>query len=132
MHSGAFQDDRIIRRVGHLRLYGAGVGAGGALLARGSVGTWLRAVAHAALAVATAAAQHADAGHAHVRACGAVAVLALPAGVALTEATVALAMIWKEACAKKKGTGLVPQSPGMHQNLHGELGLNLLSPIMCH
>lgn len=56
-------------------------------------------MAHTALAVAAAAAQHADAGHAGVRARGAVAVLALPAGVTLTEATAALAVIWKETCA---------------------------------
>lgn len=89
-------------RVGHLRLNSAGVGAGGALLARGSVGAGLRAVAHAALAVAASAAQHADAGHARVCARGTVAVLALPAGVTLAEATVALAVIWKETCAEEK------------------------------
>lgn len=95
MHSGALQDNREIhhRRVEHLLLNGAGVGAGGALLARGSVGAWLRAVAHAALAVPASAAQHADAGHARVGARGAVAVLSLPAGVALAEAAVALAVI---------------------------------------
>lgn len=95
MHSGALQDNREIhhRRVEHLLLNGAGVGAGGALLARGPVGAWLRAVAHAALAVPASAAQHADAGHARVGARGAVAVLSLPAGVALAEAAVALAVI---------------------------------------
>lgn len=90
------------RCVGRLLLNGAGVGAGGALLARGSVGAWLRAVTHTALAVAASAAQHADAGHARVGARGAVAVLALPAGVALAEATVALAVICKDTCTEEQ------------------------------
>lgn len=77
-------------------LYGAGVGAGGAFLAGGSVGSGLSAVADATLTVAAAAAQQPDAGHACVLACGAVTVLSFPAGVTLTVATAALPMIWKD------------------------------------
>lgn len=47
-------------------------------------------MAHAALAAAASAAQHADGGHAGVRARGAVTVVTLPAGVALAEAAIAL------------------------------------------
>lgn len=61
-------------------------------------------MAHAALAVAASAAEQADAGHAHVGACGAVAVVALPAGVTLAEATVALAVICKQTCGEVEGT----------------------------
>lgn len=77
----------------HIPFDRAGVGAGGAFLAGWSVGAGLRAVAHATLAGAASATQHADVGHAGVCARGAVTVLALPAGVALTEAAVAFPMI---------------------------------------
>lgn len=139
MHSRSLQDNIPIdnvrsQHVGHLLLNGAGVGAGGALLTRGSVGAWLRAVAHTALAVAASAAQHADAGHARVGARGAVAVLALPAGVALAEATVALAVIWKETCAAEE---LQRQFQGfskyrqMHPNPPPGLDLSLFRSTMC-
>lgn len=129
---GIVSDKEIHRGcVGHLRLNGAGVGAGGALLTRGSVGAWLRAVAHTALAVAASAAQHADAGHARVGACGAVAVLPLPAGVTLAEAAVALAVIWKEACGKGKVQCQFQSTwryRRVHQNLFAELGVSLFRP----
>lgn len=62
----------------HSLLKGAGVGAGGALLAGVPVGAGLDAHAAAALTLATAAAQQPVAGHAGVRARGAVAVVAGP------------------------------------------------------
>lgn len=77
-------------------LYGAGVGAGGAFLTGGSVGSGLRAVTDATLTVSTAAAQHPNAGHACVLTCGAVTVLSFPAGITLTVTTAALPVIWNK------------------------------------
>lgn len=72
---------------------GAGVGAGGALLAGGSVGSGLGALTHPTLTAPAATAEEPDAGHAGVRARGAVTVLPLPARITLAETTVALPVI---------------------------------------
>lgn len=77
-------------------LHGAGVGAGGALVAGGPVGPRLRALAGPAHTLAPAAAQQAHAGHAGVGAPGAVAVVTLPVGGALAEAAVTDAVAWEE------------------------------------
>lgn len=71
-----------------LLLHGTGVGAGGTLVTRGSVGTWLRALAGSAHALTPPAAQEAHAGHTSVCTSGAVTVLTLPVWCALAEATV--------------------------------------------
>lgn len=73
-------------------LHGAGVGAGGALIAGGAVGPRLGALAAAAHALASAAAQQTQAGHAGVGAGGAVAVLSRPVRVALAETARAAAV----------------------------------------
>lgn len=69
-------------------LHGAGIRAGGTLVTRGPVGSWLGALTGPAHTLAPPAAQQAQVGHAGVGASGAVAVLALPVGRALAEATV--------------------------------------------
>lgn len=69
-------------------LHGAGVGAGGTLVAGGAVGPRLCALAGPAHTLAPPTAQQTQAGHAGVGAPGAVAVLALPVGGALAEAAV--------------------------------------------
>lgn len=79
----------------HSLLKGAGVGAGGALLAGVPIGSGLDAHTAAALTLAPAAAQQPVAGHAGVRARGAVAVVASPVRVAQAVPTAALAMAWK-------------------------------------
>lgn len=69
-------------------LHGAGVGAGGTLVAGGAVGPWLCALTGPANTLAPPAAQQTQVGHTGVGAPGAVAVLALPVGGALAEAAV--------------------------------------------
>lgn len=69
-------------------LHGAGVRTGGALVARGSVGTRLGALAGPARTLAPAAAQQAQVGHAGVGASGAVTVVTLPVRRTLAEAAV--------------------------------------------
>lgn len=59
----------------------------------GAVGAGLSALTRPALAVPAAGAQQADSGHARVYARAAVAVLPLPAGVALAEAAATLPVI---------------------------------------
>lgn len=76
-----------------LLFHGAGVRTGGTFLTGSPVGPWLGALTHPTLAGASSAAQQADAGHAGVRARGAVTVLAFPAGVTLADATAALSII---------------------------------------
>lgn len=80
----------------HSLLHSAGVGAGGALVARGPIGPWLRALAGPAHTLAPAAAQQTHAGHAGVGAPGAVAVFTLPVWGALAEAAVTDAVAWEE------------------------------------
>lgn len=79
----------------HSLLKGAGVRAGGALLAGVPVGARLDAHAAAALTLAPAAAQQPVAGHAGVCARGAVAVVAGPVRVTQAVPTAALAVAWK-------------------------------------
>lgn len=69
-------------------LHGAGVGAGGTLVAGGSVGPWLCALTGPAHTLAPPTAQQTQVRHAGVGAARAVAVLALPVGGALAEAAV--------------------------------------------
>lgn len=76
-------------------LHGAGVRAGGALVARGPVGTWLGALTGPAHTLAPPTAQQTHAGHAGVSTPGAVTVLTLPVWRTLTEATVTDAMAWE-------------------------------------
>lgn len=71
-----------------LLLHGAGIRAGGTLVTRGPIGTWLCALTGPAHALAPAAAQQAQVGHAGVSASGAVTVLTLPVWFTLAKTTV--------------------------------------------
>lgn len=93
---------RIDLRARDSLLHGAGVGAGGALVARGPVGAGLGALAGAAHTLAPSAAQQAQVGHASVGAPGAVAVVALPVGRTLAEATVAGAVAWERGTEEER------------------------------
>lgn len=83
-------------------LHGAGVRAGGTLVACGAVCTGLGALARPAHTLAPTAAQQTQAGHAGVSTSGAVAVLALPVWCTLAEATVTDTMAWRERREKNK------------------------------
>lgn len=76
----------------HSLLKGAGIRAGGTLLTGVPVGARLDADAAAAFTLAPPAAQQPIAGHAGVRACRTVAVVAGPVGVTQAVPTAALAM----------------------------------------
>lgn len=78
----------------HSLLHCAGIGAGGALVAGGPVGSRLGALAGPTHTLAPATTQQAKAGHTGVSTAGAVTVLPLPVRVTLAEPTVTGAVAW--------------------------------------
>lgn len=83
-----------------------GIGTGGTFLAGVSEGARFRTLAAAADAAAPSTAHLTVLGDARRRVCGAVAVVANVAGVALALSAVTLAMTWSERGEKKKGNEL--------------------------